>query len=103
MELSVEGNSDTLTVHVTGELVADTCGDLREMVMEAIARNPRKIQVDLKGTSFIDTSGLGVLVGLLVHLKPKGIALQVKHPSPKVLQVLRMTRMMALFGLQEEN
>ncbi|MBI5155000.1 STAS domain-containing protein [Candidatus Poribacteria bacterium] len=103
MELVVEGSGDgTVRIRVIGELVSSSCGDLRDTVMESAAREPKKVVIDMSAAPFIDTSGLGVLVGLRAHLKSKGVALELSSPGPKVQQVLRMTRLLQVFGLKED-
>ncbi|MEQ8818656.1 MAG: STAS domain-containing protein [Sumerlaeia bacterium] len=103
MELVLEGNKETLQIRVIGELIADTCSDLREMVMDASARQPKAVLLDMSETPFLDTSGLGVLVGLRQHLRHQGTVLSLVNPSPKVLDVLRMTRLLKVFGLGDNS
>lgn len=100
MELVVEGNQEKLNVRVIGELVAESCGELREAVTELSARRPQVIVLDLAQTTFVDTSGLGVLVGLRTHMKKFGTNLTVANPQPRVMQVFRLTQLSRLFGLE---
>lgn len=102
MELVLEGNNEALQLRIIGELVTETCGELRQTVMETVSREPKKIVLDLKEVPFIDTSGIGVIVGLRAHMKSRGIGLELANPSPKVKQVLRMTRLLSVFGLEED-
>ncbi|MCB2156575.1 STAS domain-containing protein [bacterium] len=102
MELVVEGNKDTLQVRIMGELVADTCSDLRDMVLESAAKEPNKVVLHMAETPFIDTSGVGVLVGLRAHLRSKGIGIEIAQPSPRVHQVLSMMRLLPIFGLTDD-
>lgn len=103
LELVLEGNELTLRVKVIGELVTSNCSDLREMVIDVSRRKPELIVVDMEETTFMDTSGLGVLVGLRAHLRSRKIDFMLSNPSPKVKQVLRMTRLLPVFGLSEED
>lgn len=101
MELFIDHDNETLNVRIVGEVVADTCGDLRLAIMENVSRKPRRIVLRLPEVTFMDTSGIGVLVGLRAHLKSKGIALELADPSPKVRHVLEMTRLNQVFGLPD--
>lgn len=102
VELVVEGNKETLQIRILGELVADTCSDLRDMVLESAAKDPRRVVLQMSDTPFIDTSGVGVLVGLRAHLRSKGIEIQIAEPSARVRQVLQMMRLLPVFGLSDE-
>ena len=50
---------------------------------------------------FMDSSGLGALVGSLKHMGPGG-TLEIVHPCEAVLKVLRLTRMNKVFTVREE-
>lgn len=102
MELKLEGNAEQFRVRVAGEIVAATCAEFRQAVLEAGERRPARLVVDLEGVSFVDTSGIGVLIGLRSHLKGRGVALAVENVSPRVRTVLRSMRLLAVFGLPED-
>ncbi len=101
MELAVQGNQDCLTVQVIGEVLAESCSDLREAILELTAREAKEIVLELSQMPFIESSGLGVLVGLRAHLRRHGTELRLANPQPRVLETLRMTRLALLFGLED--
>ncbi len=101
MDLVVEGNQQKLTVKIIGELTADTCADLREAVHSLAGRRPQAIVVDLAEMGFIDSMGLGALVGLRGAMKKQGCELTVCNPQDRVLQILQLTKIAPLFGLPE--
>src|SRR4051812_13058119 len=57
-----ELGSDRWTVHVHGELDLMTGPQLREHLAGALSRSGGCVVVDLTGTTFCDSSGLGALV-----------------------------------------
>ena len=59
----MEGDSATVRCH--GRIVSDTAPILKELVKPMIPK-VRRIILDLSEVSFIDSSGLGTLVGLKV-------------------------------------
>ncbi|CAN5346416.1 anti-sigma factor antagonist BldG [soil metagenome] len=99
MDFKVEGNNERLVVRVSGEVTAASSAELRQAVQELSARKPQAIVLDLTDMPFIDTSGLGVLVGLRSHLKRQGTALSVENPQARVLQVFRLTQLSRIFGM----
>lgn len=102
MDLVVEGNSERIKVRVSGHINAECSADLRSAVIELCARQPQSLTLDLAEVPFIDTSGLGVLVGLRTHLKKHGTTMLVVAPQKRVLEVFRLTRLSTLFGLEGE-
>jgi len=102
LELKLEGNAEQFRVRVAGEIVAATCGELRQAVLEAGDRRPARLVVDLEGVTFVDTSGIGVLIGLRSHLKGKGVVLAIENATPRVHGVFKSMRLLQVFGLPED-
>lgn len=102
MELKLEGNSDRFRIVVSGEIVAATGAELRQAAIEAGERRPARLAIDLAGVSFIDTSGIGMLIGLRSHLKGRGVELALENVSARVRQVLQSMRLLPVFGLPED-
>lgn len=68
MELSVAAatsDPDVAVVHVAGEVDVYTAPQLRSALDTLIARQRVRLVVDLDEVTFIDSTGLGVLVGRL--------------------------------------
>jgi anti-sigma B factor antagonist len=101
MELIIDGQGQTVTIRVMGDLVASGCDGLRDIVIGVVARQPSKVILDMSETPFIDTSGLGVLVGLRATLRSRQIELELKDPTAGVVNSLRLTRLAAVFGIAE--
>lgn len=102
MEVFVEGNDQAVVLRIVGEVVAQNCAELRTAVMDVLPRKPRRIILNLAEVPFMDTSGIGVLIGVRATLKSKGTALEVDQPSRKVRQVFTTMRLAAVFGIPEE-
>lgn len=63
-------------------------------------RGERHIIVDFCNVQFMDSSGLGALVGSLKSMGPGG-TLEIVHPSDAVMKVLKLTRMNKVFTVRE--
>ena len=59
-------------ITVAGELDLYTAPRLKENLLAALEDDVLKIVVDMTGVHFIDSSALGVLIGGVKRLKPKG-------------------------------
>ncbi|MGF1573468.1 MAG: STAS domain-containing protein [Sumerlaeia bacterium] len=100
MEFKLESNSETQLIHISGELIAESSHSLRELVNELSQKSPKKIIINLADVPFIDTSGLGTLVGIRATLKSRDIILKIEHPTERVMQNFRLTRLDLVFGLE---
>lgn len=80
--------SDASTVTVTGEIDFATSPQLRQALVDVLHTNGRDTVVDLSAVSFVDASGIGVLVGAANLANSGGGQLILRHPSSAVLLLL---------------
>lgn len=83
---------DVVTVVVSGEVDISVTERLREALAGVVAapEAPGRVEVNLANLDFIDSSGLGVLIGARKEARTAGITLVVTEPSPMVVRVLRV-------------
>jgi anti-sigma B factor antagonist len=62
---------------------------------------PRPLVIDLSGVDFIDSSGLGVLIGAHKASAALGGALVVAGPGPRVQKIFRITKLNKVFTVHE--
>lgn len=106
MEISTR-NLDELVAVIRGEgrLNMVSAPLLREAVTEAIAAGRPRIVVDLSGVEFMDSSGLGALVGCLKSARQAGGDLRISAPSEQVVMVLQLSnldRILTSYSTPEE-
>jgi anti-anti-sigma factor len=81
-----------------GSLVNQTAGELKEVVKPLIDEGG-KIILDFEDVTFVDSLGLGTLVGLKVSAIGKGYCtLEFEHLSKRVQELLRLTRLAEMFS-----
>jgi anti-sigma B factor antagonist len=87
----------TPVVAVAGEIDLFTAPELKHHVERALDRDPDRLVVDLTGTTFIDSSSLGVLIGAHRRLARSGGALVVVAAERSVVKTLKITGLDQLF------
>jgi anti-sigma B factor antagonist len=105
MALRVETqiSGDVFILRCDGRIVfGDECAVLRERVRNMLPGTP-KIVMNLKGVEYIDSGGLGILVGLLVSARKRGGELKLASPRKRVMDVLRRTNLDSIFRVYENN
>jgi anti-sigma B factor antagonist len=85
-------------VRAEGELDVATSPRLREALIEAIRDNPNVV-VDLTRTTFIDSTGLGVLVGALRRVNDADGSLRLVCTNRGILRVFEITGLVDVFGI----
>jgi anti-sigma B factor antagonist len=92
-----ESAGPVTTVICHGRVVSETAGQLKEAVKPLIPLGGRII-LDLTDVSYMDSSGLGTLVGLKVSALKEGyIKLELLNLSPRVKELLRLSNLASLF------
>jgi len=74
-----------------------------DIIRQLIRQGQRKILLNLRDVSYIDSSGLGELVGAFTSVQQNGGQLKLLHPVVKVVNVLRITRLDHLFPIEKDE
>ena len=90
-DLKVDRADGETRVGVSGELDAYTAPQLRKVLDDILDGSIDRIVVDLRGTTFIDSTGLGVLVGAARKARSHEGELILDNPSRSVHRVLQIT------------
>jgi len=86
-----------------GEVDIYTSDKVKETLNEMIEEKKSEIQIDCKELSYIDSSGLGVLIGILKKLKEEGKNLVVLNARPNILKLLSITGLDKVFVIKENQ
>ena len=76
---------------LVGEVDVYTCSMLREAVNKAIEEGRHYIAVDVQAVDFMDSSGLGVIVGAHKRLKGHDGTLALVSPNKQMRRILSLT------------
>lgn len=89
----------TAIIHAAAEIDAATSPLLREHIRDEIAANPGTIVVvDMGAVEFIDSTGLGVLVGALKRARLEGGDLALVNVQPLVMRIFTVTGLNKVFA-----
>jgi anti-sigma B factor antagonist len=102
MELGLEvddSRSPFTVLAVKGEIDVYSAPRLRERLVELVSEGHRQIVVDLEGVDFLDSTGLGVLVGGLKRLRSNGGDLSLVCTQAPILKVFEITGLTTVFAI----
>jgi anti-sigma B factor antagonist len=102
MELGLEVDHarapHTLLV-VKGEVDVYTAPRLRETIVELVSEGKKQIVIDLEGVEFLDSTGLGVLVGGLKRVRSHDGELSLVCTQTRILKVFEITGLTKVFPI----
>jgi len=103
LSLEVEKSTDELANKVTtikfhGKLVSETAAEMKNVVKPLIPLGGR-IVLDLGELNYMDSSGLGTLLGLKASAIKQGYCtLELVNTTPRILELLRITSVSQYFS-----
>lgn len=90
MEKKIE--RQTLLLRLDGELDMKTSESLRQAIdTEIDRRGIRTVILNLQNVQFIDSSGLGVILGRYKKLQPLGGKLKITNVPPHILKIMELS------------
>ena len=82
---------DTYVVAVSGELDVHAAGAVEDELAQVIDNGARGVIVDMMGTSFVDSAGLGVLLTAARTTRYGGGTFVIAADDARILRVLQIT------------
>ena len=98
-QFRIDDASASGVVVVTGEIDLHTAPRLRETLLGHLTNDDRHLTVDLSGVTFIDSTGLSVLIAGLRRARSLGGDLRLRAPSRQTYKVLELTKLTEVFAI----
>ena len=103
LRVQTQISGDVFILRCNGRIVfGDECAVLRERTVNTLPGTP-KVVVNLNDVDYIDSGGLGILVGLFVSATNRGGEIKLVLPRKRVKYVLRRTNLDRIFNLYEND
>jgi anti-sigma B factor antagonist len=100
--LQVDDSRGAITVlTVEGEVDIATAPKLREKLVELAAAGATRVVVDLEKVEFLDSTGLGVLIGGMKRLRSTDGDLTLVCTQPRILKVFEITGLNRAFTIHD--
>lgn len=91
MSLKLESNENGMTAFLDGELDHHSTKSMREEIDESIERvKPKELTLDFKDVTFMDSSGIGLVMGRYRAMQLIDGRLNVKNASIHIRKVMRL-------------
>jgi len=86
-------------IDVGGEVDVYTAPRLREAIVAAIDEGHTRLVIDVENVAFLDSTGLGGLVGALKRVRADGGSLDIVCTHERLLKIFDITGLDKVFGL----
>jgi anti-sigma B factor antagonist len=92
-------DDDLTVINVEGEIDVYTAPKLREKLIDLVNKGKYHLLVDMEKVEFLDSTGLGVLVGGLKRVRAHDGSLELVCTQERILKIFRITGLTKVFGI----
>ncbi len=99
-EIKPDYRAGVLTVEIRGEIDHHSAKGVRDAIDKALyLYRPSCLRLDLAEVSFMDSSGLGLILGRVATAEKVGSRVELRRVSPRILRILNMAGALRVPGL----
>ena len=104
MSVEISVKDEVVTAKLSGELDHHTAREMRAAIDEAVELNmPSLLILDFSGISFMDSSGIGLVMGRYKIVSKNGAQLHITGASPQIYKVMRLAGLERLAVLDKTS
>ena len=104
IKISIRETEGVTIVDISGEItLGEETGRLRQTVRDLVDKGKKKIVLNLAGVHYIDSSGVGELVGSYTTLQNAGGQLKLLNLTKKVHDLLQITKLYTVFDVKDDE
>ncbi|MDR1773366.1 MAG: STAS domain-containing protein [Clostridioides sp.] len=102
MSILIRGDiqGDICNVSVSGELDISNADKLKEKTHSLLDKEIKDVVFDLTNLDYIDSTGLGVMIGVLKRLKLQEKNVHIKNPKDNVRKIFTITGLDKIFIME---
>jgi anti-sigma B factor antagonist len=102
LKLETDKSPTQVTLRCSGRLVSDTCEQFQGAVRELMPCT-KLLVIDMSEVNYLDSSALGTVIGLYLSSKRSGCQIKLVNLTPRVKELLSMTRLMEVLDTHAQE
>ena len=87
------------SLDLVGEVDVYTAPLLRQAIMDQVEAGTKHLLIDLTKVEYLDSTGLGILIGGVKRLKEQGGTLRLVGPSARITRIFEITGLNRIFDV----
>jgi anti-sigma B factor antagonist len=92
VELAIEKAAGGAVVfRLDGRLDLVSAGETKACMVDTVKSGQRRLVVDMSNVDFVDSSGLGAIIGVLKAARQAGGDLRLARPTSQLISILELT------------
>ncbi len=103
MSIQVSEKEGVVILQLSGKIMGGPeAGEINNQINNLIDEGKKKIVIDLNDVEWMNSSGLGILIGAITTLKNNDGQLALINVSDRVENLLRITKLQTLFNMHPD-
>lgn len=98
-----ESKGDTYVVDLNGEIDVYTSPKVKDAIGELIDKGHYNLVINLEKVRYIDSTGLGVLIGGLKRVREHGGTVNLVCTNPQIKKIFDITGLVKIFGIYDDE
>ena len=103
MNITIEHEGDRVVIRIPAQLVVSNRQELKQHLLDELARGARRFRIDFRQTAYVDTAGLGALVAAAKEVRQSAGELRLANLNDDLRTLFQLTRLDSLFGFDEDE
>jgi anti-sigma B factor antagonist len=100
LDISIRRVENVAVVDLSGRItLGEASGRLRDAIKDLVTNNTKDILLNLAAVSYMDSSGLGELVGAFATVSNRGGRLKLLGLQPRVHELMHITKLYSVFEI----
>ncbi len=102
LQIEVKTAEDFVQIAPIGEIDVYSAPTFKEELFSVIQNTNKNLVIDGEKLDYIDSTGLGVLIGGLKRMREKGLSITITGLNPNIHKLFTITALDKPFGIQKE-
>ena len=98
-----EAQVDTYVVDLNGEIDVYTSPKVKDAIGDLIDKGHYNLVINLEKVRYIDSTGLGVLIGGLKRVREHGGTVNLVCTNPQIKKIFDITGLVKIFGIYDDE
>ncbi len=98
LKINIRETADAAILDLSGRItLGEPLAELRDFIRESVAGDRKNVLLNLADVSYIDSSGLGQLIGSYASITNKGGQMKLLNLQKKVHDLMQVTKLLTVF------
>jgi anti-sigma B factor antagonist len=104
LKLSVRNVEGVTVLDLSGRVtMGEAAGSLRDAIKDLVGKEQKDLLLNLADVTYIDSSGLGELVGAFATVSNRGGRLKLLNLQKRVHELMQLTKLYSVFDIYEDE